>query len=248
MYTTSGGQYHWAAALAPVEWAPLLSYINGWLSVAGWWALTATASSLAGSLIMVSASIVTAPTTHSRNEQGAYSLAHPGFESQPYQTFLVYLGYAIAAAILNIVTPRILPLLDRAALVWSLLGATVILIVCLSTASPNFESGRFVFTTFINETGWSDGVAWILGLLQASFGLIAYDAASHVVEEMPAPSRNAPRAMILAVIIGSISSFIFLFTLLFCISNIDDVISSPAGALIASIYQATGKPKLSAFL
>lgn len=222
VYAVAGGQYHWAAVLAPAEWAPVLSYFNGWASVAGWWALTATASSLAGSLII-----------------GAYSLAHPEFESKPYQTFLIYLGYALIALFMNIFTPRVLPHFDQAAIIWSLVGATVILIVCLATASPNFEPASFVFGNFINTTGWSDGVAWILGLLQASFGLIAYDACTHMVEEMPRPHVNAPRTMVLAVLLGSVSGFIFLFTLLFTINDVDTVISSTAGPLIASMYQAT---------
>lgn len=38
------------------------------------------------------------------------------------------------------------------------------------------DSPRFVFSGFINETGWSDGTAWMLGLLQSCFSLTAYDA------------------------------------------------------------------------
>lgn len=49
----------------------------------------------------------------------------------------------------------------------SLTGAVVIIITCLSTASPNFQSGDFVFRRYINETGWNNGVAWLLGLLQS---------------------------------------------------------------------------------
>jgi amino acid transporter len=133
-------------------------------------------------------------------------------------------------------------------------GAVVIIITCLATASPNFQSGDFVFRTYINETGWNNGVAWILGLLQSklnlamvakltpsagSFGLTGYDAVSHMVEEMPNPHINAPRVMILAVCIGASSSFIFLVCLLFCISDVDLVNSSSAGPLLEAMYQAT---------
>lgn len=34
----------------------------------------------------------------------------------------------------------------------------------------------FVFGSFINTTGWNDGAAWLLGLLQGAFTLVAYDA------------------------------------------------------------------------
>lgn len=45
--------------------------------------------------------------------------------------------------------------------------------------------------------------------------------------------------MILAVLIGATSSFAFLVVLLFCMTDIDAVIASPAGALLEIIYQAT---------
>jgi hypothetical protein len=61
-----------------------------------------------------------------------------------------------------------------------------------------------------------------------------------MVEEMPNPSINAPRVMIAAVCIGASSSFIFLICLLFSIKDVDMVNSSSAGALLESMYQATG--------
>jgi len=55
-----------------------VSWICGWLATAGWIALTATTGSLAGALVL-----------------GAYSLAHPGFEEQPYQTFIIFTGFIV---------------------------------------------------------------------------------------------------------------------------------------------------------
>lgn len=48
---------------------------------------------------------------------------------------------------------------------WSILAVIVISITILATSDKNDAS--FVFTSFSNETGWSDGTAWILGLLQS---------------------------------------------------------------------------------
>lgn len=38
-------------------------------------------------------------------------------------------------------------------------------------------------------------MAFILGLLQSTFGLTAFDGAAHLVEEMPRPYIHAPRVM-----------------------------------------------------
>ncbi|GAA5952667.1 hypothetical protein JCM3765_002240 [Sporobolomyces pararoseus] len=223
VYPTSGGPYHWSAVLAPAGAANYVSWVTGWFAVAGWTALTATTGSLAGELLL-----------------GAYSLAHPGFESQPYQTFIIYAGYICLATIINIWGSRLLPLINSAAIIWSLSGAVIVIIVTLATATPKYQSADFVFRTFLNESGWNNGVAWILGLLQSSFGLIGLDALSHMVEEVPQPHLNIPKAMIWAVCIGASSSFVVLMVLLFVMNDYDAVVSSSAGALLEILYQATG--------
>ncbi|WVQ75176.1 hypothetical protein IAR50_004786 [Cryptococcus sp. DSM 104548] len=222
VYPTAGGQYHWAAILSPASMAPAVSWICGWFATSGWVALAATAGSLAGQLIT-----------------GVIALLHSNYESERWHIFLIYIAYTLGACFLNIFGLRLLPGINQTAIFWSLNGAVVIIIVCLATAAPNFQSGKFVFTEFINTTGWPDGVAWILGLLQSSFGLTGYDAVSHMVEEMPNPHINAPMTMILAVVIGASSSFIFLICLLFSISDVDSVNESAAGPLLEAMYQAT---------
>ena len=75
--------------------------------------------------------------------------------------------------------------------------------------------------------------------MSGSFGLTGYDAVSHMVEEMPNPHLNAPKTMVAAVLIGASSSFVFLICLLFSMQDVDLVNSSPAGALLETMYQAT---------
>lgn len=83
---------------------------------------------------------------------------------------------------------------------WSVGGVIVISIVILATSEKN--SAEFVFTDFANETGFSDGVAWILGLLQSALSLIGYDVVMHMTEEMPRPRSDAPKAILLSIIVG----------------------------------------------
>lgn len=104
---------------------------------------------------------------------------HPNYEPQRWQQFLIYIGYNLAAFLINAFFTRLLPLITRSAFIWSILGFVVISITVLSCASPNYSSASFVFTDFINETGWPDGVAWLLGLLQAGLGLTGFDAVAH---------------------------------------------------------------------
>ncbi|RKK98270.1 hypothetical protein BFJ68_g13678 [Fusarium oxysporum] len=89
---------------------------------------------------------------------------------------------------------------NRILVYWSILSVFVASVVLLSTSDKT--DPEFVFATFANETGWNDGIAWILGLLQSALSLIGYDAVLHMTEEMPTPSRDAPLAMVYAVGVG----------------------------------------------
>jgi hypothetical protein len=52
------------------------------------------------------------------------------------------------------------------AVFWSITAWIATSAVILATA-PKTDA-EFVFTVFTNETGWPDGVAWMLGLLQSA--------------------------------------------------------------------------------
>lgn len=110
---------------------------------------------------------------------GAISLFNPNYVSQRWHQFLIYIGYNLVAFLINAFMTGALPLVTKSAFIWSILGFVVICITLLSTASPNYSSAEFVFTEFRNETGWPDGIAWLLGLLQAGLGLTGFDAVSH---------------------------------------------------------------------
>lgn len=107
---------------------------------------------------------------------GIIALLHPNYEVQRWHVFLIFEAWMFGAFFINTFGVRLLPSINRAALTWSITGMVVICITCLACASPNYESGRFVFGGYVNETGWNNGVAWILGLLQSAFGLTGFDA------------------------------------------------------------------------
>lgn len=220
---TPGGPYHFVYRLAPESIQVGLAYFTGWLAAAGWVCLTATTSSLAGSLIV-----------------GIIALLHPNYEEKSWHEFLIYIAFAIGAWCVNVFAVKALDGINKAALFWSVGGVIIIMITTLSCATPNYQSGKFVFATFVNQTGWNDGVAFILGLLQSTFALVGTDGATHIIDEMPQPHIYAPAAMIIAPIIGSLSAFIILIVFLFVLNDFDQVTDGPAGPLLEIIYQALG--------
>jgi choline transport protein len=219
---TAGGQYHWVALVSWKPWVPILSWITGWINVAGWVALVASGGLLGSQLIV-----------------GVIKLMRPEYVEQPWHQFLIYIGYNLVAFLVNAFMTMTLPLVTKGAFIWSITGFVVISITVLACASPNYSSGQFVYEEFINETGWPDGIAWLLGLLQAGLGLTGFDAVAHMVEEIPNAAVEAPKIMIACVAIGVFTGFVFLSVLLFVAGNVDDVIQSSAGPLLQIFYHAT---------
>jgi choline transport protein len=121
-------------------------------------------------------------------------------------------------------------LLTSPVVIWSVSGVTIISATLLfASAGTGYQSPSFVFTKFVNHTGWPNGIAWSLGLLQGSLALTGYDAVAHMIEEIPHASREGPKIMIYAVLIGMVTGFGFLLVLLFCMGSIEEVISAPCG-------------------
>ena len=69
--------------------------------VGGWIALTATAGLLGSQLIL-----------------GIISLMHPTYESKSWHQFLIYIVYNIGSFLLNAFANRIIPHIDRGAIIW----------------------------------------------------------------------------------------------------------------------------------
>ncbi|KAH8912439.1 gaba permease [Coniochaeta sp. PMI_546] len=221
-YPTAGGQYHWAAIVSWKKWSRGISYCTGWINVAGWVALSATGG-LLGSTFVVN----------------IIALFNPDYEAKAWHQFLIYIGFTLFALVVNAFLTRILPFFTKAAFIWSLAGFVIISITVLACASPNYQSGEFVYGNFINEVGWPDGAAWLLGLLQGAFALTGFDATVHMIEEIPRPHIQGPRIMLYCIIIGMVTGWIFLSCLLFVVKDIEQAIASPEGPLLQIFMDAT---------
>ena len=104
------------------------------------------------------------------------------------------MGFNLFAFLMNALLNRGLQYMGKFALPWSLAGFAIICITVLACASPDYNAGKDVFGEFINFSGWPDGVAWILGLLQGSLGLTGFDAVAHMIEEIPNAAVEGPKS------------------------------------------------------
>ena len=224
-YPTAGGQYHWVAVMSPPSLRRGLSWVTGWINLSGSVALVATNSVIESQLILYIA-----------------QLEHPGYEPQRWHQFLIYIAVTVIAFLINAFGSKVLPLINQVALAWSLTGFVVISITILACAAPHYASAECVFTNFSNDTGWPNGLSWLLGLLQGGLGLTGFDAVAHMIEEVPNASIEGPKIMIYCQYIGISTGFIFLICVLFASGgqvNAESIISSSLGPLLEIFYIAT---------
>ncbi|PVH78700.1 choline transport protein [Cadophora sp. DSE1049] len=221
IWPTAGGQYHYAYALSREDWKKTMGFWVGWTSLAGWLTLVTTEGFFAAQFLSAAAVI---------GSNGSYEITQ-------WRTFLIFAAILTFTTLSNIFGNKILGRWNDVALAWSILAVIDISITILAT--PPKSSAKFVFTEFNNETGWSGGVSWILGLLQSALSLIGFDAATHVAEEMPRPSVDIPRAMLYAIGVGGVTGTIFILVILFCLGDlIYRTTGSRAAAVVLTVMLA----------
>ncbi|KAL1792586.1 hypothetical protein ACET3X_009093 [Alternaria dauci] len=215
----AGGQYFWAGELAPKRFTRLASYMTGWLA---WWGAMFTSASVA--LAMGSAVV------------GCYQLGHPDFVIQPWHVFLAYQVSNIFCFFFNCYG-KTLPAVGKTTLWTSLLSFAVILITVPATA-PTHQHARFVFATFINNTGWQqDGIAFIVGLVNTNWAFACLDCATHLAEEVHRPEKMVPIAIMGTVGIGFVTSWFFSVGIFFSIvGDFAEIGASDTGVPILEIF------------
>ncbi|KAJ5403756.1 hypothetical protein N7509_003627 [Penicillium cosmopolitanum] len=228
---TALGQAYWIYRLWSTPLGRFASYICAWINVFGWWTLAAS------QVAFMTNFILGMKVMFDEDWTGA---------SQGWLEFVVYIGCVFILTLINVVGCRrdkFLPWLNNFVGIWFF---GLFFVFCLALLISvgikrglSFQPASFVFGKWINETGWSDGVVWFMGLVQAAYGLTAFDAVIHMVEEIPAPRKNAPKVIYFAVISGAVSGFILMMVCLFCIQEVRSVIDAPSGLPFMSLVQET---------
>ncbi|KAE8151702.1 amino acid transporter [Aspergillus avenaceus] len=217
----AGGQYFWANELAPTRYSSFASYLTGWLAWAG---AIFTCASVA--LSLGSAGV------------GMWQLGHPDFVPKPWHSVVGYEVINFFAFLFNCVG-KLLPTVAKTTLYISLVSFAVILIT-VPAASRTHADAKFVFATFKNSTGWtSDGIAFLVGLINPNWVFACLDSATHLAEEVHKPERSIPIAILCTVLLGFVTSWFYCISMFFSVTNLDEILESPTGVpILALFYQA----------
>ncbi|KKF95607.1 Choline transport protein [Ceratocystis platani] len=222
-YPTSGGMYHWIAAVAPKKYSGTLSFLTGWFSVSGWIFTTASTNLMYAQLLMALA-----------------ALWHSDFVIKTWHTFLLFQVLNILTSSVVMFGNRVIPALNKFSLFYLQIGWIVVLVTVV-TCSPSYRDEKFVFRTWINNTGWeSNVICFITGLVNPLYSLGGLDGITHITEEMPNPSRNAPLAIAITLCIAFVTGLTYLITLMFCIQDFDALTTTNTGLPLTELFhQAT---------
>jgi len=158
---------------------------------------------------------------------------------------LVYGVVLFLHGLLNTFGVRLVALLNDVSVWWHILGVLVI-VAALALIPAHHQSIGFVFTKFVNNTGFSFSgstiYVFLLGLLLAQYTFTGYDASAHMTEETRSADTAAPWGIVMSIVVSLIAGWILLLGVTFAIQNYNAELASPTGVPPAQIFiDAIGK-------
>ncbi|KAK3687733.1 amino acid transporter-like protein [Podospora appendiculata] len=223
MAPTSGGQYHWVSLMAPPSSRKFLSYITGWVTIAGWQGLVASGCFLSGTMI-----------------QGLIVLTHPEYleSMQNWHGTLLYWGVVLWAYIINTALTSLLAKFEGMVLVLHILGFFSILFP-LVLLTPEHATTDDVFNTFLNMGEWPTmGLSFCVGITGHLFAFLGADGAIHLAEEIRNAELVLPRSLMTSLFINGTLGFAMLIALLFSMGDLDSALARNPAYPYMSIFES----------
>ncbi|KEF08394.1 MULTISPECIES: amino acid permease [Streptomyces] len=213
-YPTSGALYFMADRLGGKRWG----WYTGWLNLLG--LLGAIAGIDYGCALFA----------------GAFAGLQWGFEPTPGSLMVIYVCVLALHAALNLFGVRLVGILNSVSVWWHLAGVALIVGVLWLVPSRH-QPVSFVFTTFVNETGWHSTLyVALIGLLLAQYTFSGYDASAHLSEETTGAQVNAACGIVRAIRWSWVAGFVLLAGLTFAIQDYAGVRNTPTGVPPAQIF------------
>jgi amino acid permease (GABA permease) len=207
-FPTAGGLYYWSAKLAKKNSAAW-SWFTGWFNFLGQVAVTAGIDFGAAFFL------------------NAFLDLQFGFDTRPWHTILLFGIILLVHGLLNQFGVRVVARLNDISVWWHVVGVAVIVGV-LAFVPDDHQSASFVFTEFVNNTGWQSSLyVALIGLLLAQYTLTGYDASAHMTEETKSASVAGPRGIVMSVVVSVIAGWVLLVGLTFAIQSYDNAVAAP---------------------
>ncbi|PBC70992.1 amino acid/polyamine/organocation transporter (APC superfamily) [Streptomyces sp. TLI_235] len=216
-FPTAGGLYYWSAKLARSRGAAW-SWFTGWFNFLGQVAVTAG--------VDYGAAFFT----------NAFLALQFDFAATPAHTVEIFAVILLLHGLLNTRGVKLVARLNDVSVWWHLVGVTVI-VGALALLPAKHASASFVFTEFVNNTGFhSQFYVAMLGLLLAQYTLTGYDASAHMTEETHDAARSGPRGIVNAITVSLVAGWVLLLGITFAIQDYKGALEGPTGVPPAQIF------------
>ncbi|CAI6041050.1 unnamed protein product [Clonostachys chloroleuca] len=218
----AGGQYIWVANLSPPRSRLFLSYATAIFSWAGA-VCTGASVCVVGPALLFSLG----------------SLLNPDFQPGRWEGFAAYHATNILTLGLS-AFEHLLPRFTKGILTFTIF-MLIAFFVGIFAASHERLSAKDVFTNFSNVTGWSNGVSFFISLNGLNWGFSCLDAIVHIAEEIPQPSVNVPKALMLTIVVGVVTGLPIVLAFAFNMTNLETQTSA-----MTTMYVAFGQSNAAA--
>jgi len=222
-YPTAGGLYYWSAKLA-VRNGPAWSWFTGWFNFLGQVAVTAGIDFGCAFFL------------------NAYLSLQFGYTVTPGHTITLFAIVLVLHGLLNTFGVRLVALLNDISVWWHVIGVAII-VGALALLPDRHQSASFVFTEFVNNTGWTSTLyVALLGLLLAQYTFTGYDASAHMTEETHDAARTGPRGIVMSILVSLVAGWVLLIGVTFAIQDYDSTAANavPPAQIFVDALGSTG--------
>lgn len=221
VYPTAGGVYYWAALLSTPSWAPIASWVTGWLTLVGNWTVTLSINFGGAQLIL-----------------SAITLWNDDFVPNAWQTVLMFWCVTLICFLVNVFGAKYLDFINKLCIYWTGASIIILLITLLVMAKVGRRSGEFVFANYdASASGWPTGWSFFVGLLQPAYVLTGYGMVAAMCEEVQTPEREVPKAIVLSVVAAGITGLFYLIPILFTLPDIETLLGVASGQPIGLLFK-----------
>src|SRR6478752_1447853 len=215
---TAGGIYYWASKLGGPSWG----WFTGWFNLVG--------------LVGVVASVDYACASFLSYTIGLFDTSYDAFNLK--YIFLIFLCVLAVPVFINLFPAHVLSIWNNTSAYWHVVGASIIVLILILGPTSD-QSASFVFTLWINNSGFSGGTSSLkfflyvvpLGVILTQYTITGFDASAHLSEETTGAAKAAAQGMWRSVFYSAIGGWILLLCFLFAVKNADVIsTSNPYGA------------------
>jgi amino acid transporter len=215
---TAGGIYYWASKLGGARWG----WFTGWFNLVG--------------LIGVVASVDYACASFISYTIALFNTSYDAFDLK--SIFLIYLGVLAIHVFINLFPAHVLSVWNNTSAYIHVIGPAIVVAVLIFGPSTH-QSASFVFTHWVNNSGFSGGTSGFkfflyvvpLGVILTQYTITGFDASAHLSEETTNAAKAAAQGMWRSVFYSAIGGWIVLLAFLFAVKDANVISSSnPYGA------------------